>query len=257
MANQIIPDEDGKGVALSFKQDDVKFTDPIKYLEQYTITTRMHLFEQHILLQQPEINKGRLRKEAIIYGLKGWDKHFKELMETAVPEQLFALLDNPSKNDQMKLLRNLELSPEILMSFIFKAFLQYGYTYSQYRSENYTKDVDPNSLPYLAYVDPKTGTVKKRGESSLSDGQIKKALEQRKVVSTKFVDKGANWHCFFITYGSIKGKETWRDGQPHFHYISDKFGIPRDEAVQKFKSGNYPYTNVHIALKGYGNQPKK
>jgi len=56
----------------------------------------------------------------------------------------------------------------------------------------------------------------------------------------------------FLTFDSLKGNETWRDGQAHYHYISDKFGIPRQKVVEQLKSGKYRLgTLPHIDLVGY------
>lgn len=68
----------------------------------------------------------------------------------------------------------------------------------------------------------------------------------------KFLDKGDTWHCFFTVYRSLRGEESWQDGQPHFHYISDKWGISRKDAVEQLKGDKYPSTSVHISLLGYG-----
>jgi hypothetical protein len=46
--------------------------------------------------------------------------------------------------------------------------------------------------------------------------------------------------------------ETWNNGQPHFHYISDKWTTPKDEIIAKLKSKNYPSTSIHIGLNDYG-----
>ena len=93
---------------------------------------------------------------------------------------------------------------------------------------------------------------RKSGNNSLSiQGQV---IEQRKVIVAKFFDRGSEWHCLFLTFNSLAGKENWKGGQPHLHYISDKYGLTREEAVNRFKSNNYPSTSVHIDLLGYGNQ---
>ena len=53
-------------------------------------------------------------------------------------------------------------------------------------------------------------------------------------------------------YTNLKGKESWKDGQPHFHYISDKFGIPREKVVEQLKSNNYSLGCLpHIDIIGY------
>ena len=53
------------------------------------------------------------------------------------------------------------------------------------------------------------------------------------------------------------GKENWKNGQPHFHYISSGFGIFKDDFIESMRTGNYKSTSIHIDLLEYGEQPKK
>lgn len=58
----------------------------------------------------------------------------------------------------------------------------------------------------------------------------------------------------FVTYNSIGGKENWKEGQAHFHYISSAFGISKEEFIESMRSGKYKSTSVHIDLLEYGKQ---
>lgn len=101
-------------------------------------------------------------------------------------------------------------------------------------------------------VEIKDDKVSKVGNTTLTDGQLKQAVDHRKVVVAKFIDKEDEWHCIFLTYDSIRGKESWKGGQPHYHYISDKFGIPRAEVLNQLKSRIYNLGSLpHIDLVGY------
>lgn len=257
MANNIIPNENGKGFTFAFTYDDVEYTDPIKYFSERSIEYKATVLEKMLELKMPDGDKDIRKKVALKNAAEIWDEHYNKIMATEVPEVLFALLKSTSKGEQIKLLKGLQLTPENLTAFIFRAFAEHGCTYSQYHCQQYPKGTTKGSLPRLATLNRETGEVTKIGETTLTDGQIKQVIEQRKVVSVKFLDKGSEWHCFFITYRSIGGEESWRDGQPHYHYISDKFLIPRNEAVKQFKGDKYPTTNVHIELLNYGNQPEK
>src|ERR1700741_1432014 len=257
MATHIIPDDNGKSFTIASIGGDVEYVDPIKYFSERCIEPRAAVFLKTLEIKMPDGDMDSMMKVALKNATEMWDGHYKEIMETQVPDALFALLKSTSKGEQVKLLKGLQFTPESLTAFIFKAYQEHGWTYSQYHCQQYPKGTAKESLPRLATLDRETGKVTKTGETSLTDGQIKQVIEQRKVVSVKFIDKGSEWHCFFITYRSIGGEESWKDGQPHFHYISDKFGIPRDEAVKQFKGDKYPSTSVHIELLGYGNQPEK
>ena len=154
--------------------------------------------------------------------------------------------------EQEKLLKRQTLTIEQLMSFIFLAYEDYGFTLSEYTGENHRKGIDESDLPTLIHV--KENGVDKAGETSMTDGQLKNVVESRKVIVSKILDKDGEWHCFFLTFNSIAGKESWKGGQAHFHYSSDKYGITRKDAVEQLKSKKYPTTSVHIALKGYESQ---
>jgi hypothetical protein len=142
------------------------------------------------------------------------------------------------------------------MGFLLKAG-DNGYTLSQYSSEFQASDVDKEKMPY-AYMLNENGEIQKFGKTELTDRQLKQALEQRSVKIAKIIEKDGEWHCFFITFNSIDGKENWRDGQPHFHYISNFFGIKKEDVIEQIKSKKYKLGNLpHIALTDYGVQPNQ
>jgi hypothetical protein len=64
------------------------------------------------------------------------------------------------------------------------------------------------------------------GKRELSEKQLMHRLGIKNYVVAKFLDKGNEWHCFFITYASMSGKETFLgEEQPHYNYVSDKFNL--------------------------------
>ena len=179
-----------------------------------------------------------------------WEKILEEIKATHIPDNLILLLSSSSKKEQEKLLRNQKLTPMSFAGLIFTAFEKYGYTFSNYLTQINHKGLDESSLPLIIHIQ-NDGEVKKVGETDLTDGQLKNVVQHRKVVVTKFLDRQDEWHCFFITYNSLAGKESWRNGQPHYHYISDKWGISREDALKQFKSDRYPTTSIHIELNEY------
>jgi hypothetical protein len=255
MANHIIPNDNGKGFHIISASGDIEYTDPIKSFHNRLVSFQALLFEKLLLSENPAFDIATVRKVSAENAEEFWNEYLTDLTNAEIPEGLVSVLRSTSKKEQEKCLRNLQLTPQIWMTFIFKAFKDYGFTYSEYTSEQIPKDIDKTDLPRVIKIDPETREITKTGKTSLTDGQLRKVLDQRKVVAAKFLDKGSDWHCFFITYKSIGGQESWQDGQPHFHYISDKFGISRNDAVAQFKGDKYPSTNFHIALLGYGNQP--
>lgn len=184
-----------------------------------------------------------------------WQEMLQKLKHGEVPEIFLRLLEATKKSEQEALLKGAILTPDILMGLFIRAEAM-GYTLSNYSSEYAQKGVDPAKMP-LAYGVQKDGNVKVFGNTELSNGQLKQAVEHRKVKMAKFLDKGNTWHCFFTIYKSLRGDETWLgEKQPHYHYISNTFGIDRAEVVAQIKSEKYKLGNLpHIKLEEYGNQP--
>lgn len=184
-----------------------------------------------------------------------WDEKYNEIKRTKIPENLKQLFGTKRKKDQIKLLKGLSITSDILIAFLFYAYEQHGYTFSQYTAEHSSKGVEKGDMPTFVHVDE--DKVERIGRSDLTDGQLKQAIQHRKVVNAKFVEKGEDWHCLFATYKSLNGKENWQNGQPHFHYISSKFGIPREDVIESLKSKHYKLGSLpHVNLTDYGVQPE-
>jgi hypothetical protein len=247
---QKIYDEEGKGVWSMTSSQDFEYADPVKFYSEWFIGSRASLMIDFFLLKKAPVPRSLIEKFSWETAKSEWDEKEAEICATEVPEALINLLKSTSKKEQVQLLKNLNITPEQLIAFIFRAWKE-GYSFSQYHSEHHPKDVDNKEMPKL--VEVRKNEVKTVGETNLSNGKLKQILEHRKVLVAKFFDKADNWHCFFVTYNSLGGKETWQEGQPHYHYISDKFGIPREKVVEELKKREYKLGNLpHIALDDYG-----
>lgn len=259
MSTVKIEDDDQNAAYMIFGMDDVEFTDPIKYYEDHFINVRITIRAQFLLLQYkneyPEdytkLSPQTIEDTKLLFledAKKAWDKQLEFDKSTILPENLLLLLKSGSKKEQFKLLEGLTISREQLLSFIFKAWLEYDFTFSQYKSIHYHNGFDVHNLPKLVYLEG--NVVNTIGKTILSQGQLKDVLKNRKVIIAKFLDKGDDWHCFFISYKSLMGKEkAWKDGQPHFHYISSKFGMTRNEVLTRLKSKKYQLSSLpHIDL---------
>ena len=87
------------------------------------------------------------------------------------------------------------------------------------------------------------------GTTSLTDGQLKDYVRSSKFILARILDKGEHWHCFYQTKSGIQGKESGNLGsQPHIHYISDAFGVSREDFIKALKGGKVPSSEVHIPL---------
>ena len=244
----IIRDEDGKGFTLAFGGDDVEFVNPTAYYREKVITRNVTVTRAMLHLRNPVLT-GKLSDEFFLKEAnKEWEGHLNRIKSTQIPPNFIHLLEADSKHNQEKLLKGQALTPDQLTAFLFQAW-EKGFLFSNYRSEHHYKGLDVGLLPKLIYVEQKG--VRKVGRTPLTDGQLKQIIEQRKVVVAKFLDRGSDWHCFFVTYRSLRKEETWKNGQQHFHYLSNKWGISREDALKQLKSTKYPPTSIHIELHDY------
>ncbi len=64
----------------------------------------------------------------------------------------------------------------------------------------------------------------------------------------KFIEIVNEWHCFFTNYKSLKGKEiSYKGGQPNYHYISDKWGLTKEQVIEQLSSRKYKLPSMpHI-----------
>ncbi len=156
----------------------------------------------------------------------------------SLPNCLLQLLAATSKKEQQKALKGFSLTQDELVAFSFIAFEKYGFKYSQYKTQHFHKGFDKTLLPQLLRRYD-NGSIKTIGHTPLSAGQQRQVFEHRDVKVAKFFDNGDVWHCFFLTFKSLEGKERHKNGQPHLHYISDKWGISRNEVLAQLTSKDY------------------
>ena len=250
---EIINKKTGEKI-ISFGGEDFENVNPDRHYYDACFVKRM-------MLQVPDEARGKKKptekgKQILLETAKDCREFINSFRAVELPQQLLDLLKAKKKSEQQKLLKNLVLNPDILMGFLLKAG-DNGYTLSQYSSEFQPSDIDKEKMPY-AYMLNENGEIQKFGKTELTDGQLKQALEQRSVKIAKIIEKDGEWHCFFITFNSIGGKENWRDGQPHFHYISNFFGIKKEDVIEQIKSKKYKLGNLpHITLTDYGVQPNQ
>ena len=99
----------------------------------------------------------------------------------------------------------------------------------------------------MVFREEDNGEMEKIGETNMSDGELKAMLRQRRVQTIRVYHKDDVWHCFYGTYKGINGEES---GPPHMHYISDKWGISREELNKRIQANDMPSSGtVHISFK--------
>lgn len=247
MKNFLIPDEDGKGFTRIQDGEEVEYVNPIQYYADSYINMVMLEDKDLLRLKNPFLESFLTEEFYAKRAQESWNEIFGEYMAVEIPENFLKLLDAPTKKDQIRLLRGQSLNTEIWFAFIVKAWETYGCTFSNYKFEGLPGNVKDADLPALIHDGEELRVV---GETALSPGQLKNIILQRTVIVAKILDIKDSWHCFFCTYRSLRGEESWDSGQPHWHYISDKWGISRNDLIEAIKMGRHPSTSVHIAFQG-------
>ena len=256
MSTKKIFDENGKGFTLVFSTEKVERVNPIEYYKTYELEKRAIVLrdllnlKNRFLTSQLDHSFFIKKAEETLIGF------FEQFEQTKVHNNFLELLNTKRKKDQINLLKGLTINPDELMSLIFKSYTDYGFLYSKYLFENLPNGMEGRKLPKLFHIKDDE-TIEKVGETDLTDGELKNIIEHRKVIVSHFFEKEDFWHCFFLTYNSIAGKENHNNGQPHFHYISSGFGISKEEFIESMRNGNYKSTSVHFDLLEYGNQPNQ
>ena len=226
--------------------DDFEYVNPVKQFEAMFISYRVSTNSDILSLKGFDISKDSVKSFLIEEALKNWDAYYKEIEETKISNNLVHLLDSKTKSEQIKSLKGVSLTTKELFAFIFMAYERYGFKYSQYKAKHNHKGLDETKLPKVIHLED-DGEISTIGETNLTKGQQRQLVECRKVVVSKFLDNSNNWHCFFLTFRSLGGKENYKNGQPHLHYISDKWGINREDVVKQLTSKDYKLPSLpHI-----------
>jgi hypothetical protein len=177
-----------------------------------------------------------MARMALKQGTISFQEELERLQSIELPQNLLNILGNTKKKQQEKILKNISLTSSQLTSLIYTAHSRFGYTYSMYTAHTYP-NVDPRQLPAFAYISEE-GKLITSGQTRLTNGQIRSAIEQRQTSIAKFLDNGPVWHCFFYTYRSLAGKET--GGNAHIHYLSHNWSnLKREDILNQIKSGKY------------------
>jgi len=243
---------------ISIRQKDTfELVDPIKFYGDYSVTS--HMIKSGIPKDEMNGQKkpSKESREVFIEGMKLWNNKLAEIRRIKIPKNLIDLLSTTKKSEQVKLLKGVVLTSDLLAALIFEACEKHGFKLSQYKTEIPQDQFDTKKMP-LAYEVKDNGDVKTFGKTELSDGQLKQAINQRKMTISKFLEKEGVFHCFFTNQNSLNGVETWLGKkQPHFHYISNSFGLEKGKILKELSSKKYKLNSLpHLKITDYGKQPE-
>ncbi len=256
MKSYQIFDENGKGYTRVFSMENIEKVNPIDYFREYEFFKRKLLYRDILRSSNPGLNAlisdDFLERYILNEDFEGF---FEQFFDKELSEKFIKILDTPRKKDQLLLLKGLDLTPKKLHTWIIRAFKERGFLFSRYLFEILPKGLEGKKLPQLVRL--KDGeTIEKSGETELSEGELKNLIKHRKVIIANFLENGEVWHCIFSTYKGLFGEENYKNGQPHFHYISSSFGVKRDDFINSLESGDYKSTSVHVDLFGYRDDEK-
>jgi hypothetical protein len=256
LKSQKIVDNTGSGFVRGFSTDNVENVNPHEYFRNLELQKRAIQYRDMLFAKNPY--KASLLTEDFFlkHAEESLEGFFEKFEQVKLGENLKKLLPTQKKNEQEKLLKGATIDTNQLMALILKAHSDHGYLFSRVMIENLPNSLDKKKFPEAIHKKD-DGSIEVIGETDLTEGEIRHIFNQRKVTVANFLEKDGFWHCLFITYNSIDGRENWRDGQAHFHYMSSSFGISKEEFIESIRSGNYKSTPIHIPLTDYGNQTGK
>lgn len=186
-----------------------------------------------------------------------YDKAYAETIEfiierihrSKISSNLLDLLkyEELPKRQQEKLLKNLTLSPDDILCFLCEADI-HGYLLDIYMCEKYPERYKGKLKP-ACYEEKSDGTIETIGKTDMTEGEMRALIKDRKVIVARIFHKGDHWHCFYHTFKGLSGEESGENGsKPHWHYISDKFNISREELNKRIQNVDMPTSKVHIFI---------
>ena len=182
-------------------------------------------------------------------GYEDFVAHLAWAGRVVIPGELEKLFNIRKKSKQQELIKDLKLTTDILMSFIYHACKNHLCTYSFYSGKILPAGLNENDVPRMANIED-DGDISVYGKTKLTKPQIKALILQQKSVYAKFLDReSGDWYCFVYTMNGIAGREI--EQEPHIHYLSSAWGMKRDQVVREIKAGRYPHTGNHIPYERY------
>ena len=230
----------------------VEYVNPIEHFFNLQFEISLNLTNKIIDIT-PELNNFKddlarkvAYKVAFKNHLRDWKIEYNQILSLKFPENYFDFLLSEKRKHQNKILESFPLDSNSLHAIFYKAWLEFGFAFSNYFYQKNPKQFAEKKYPELFYLN-EDDSIDVIGDTNLTDGQMKSILTQRTNVVAKFLDNGRHWHCFLYTWNAINGKEI--GNMPHIHYISSAFGrnITREGVLNELKNGKYNLpTMIHI-----------
>lgn len=226
---------DNKGYFMVFDGGEIIKVNPIEHFYNHFVKMTVNITWEMLKHKTPYSLK--LNELLLNRGVEFAEEMMEKYTNIELPKGLKQVFENPKKKKQIQLLKGVAFEDDTLPALYIWAFETHNYLYSIHRFEHDIAGLEEEILPRILVVDK--DKIKKHGPTTLSDGKLKDVVNQRNVVIANFLDNDDRWHCFFITFKSLKGMESHNDGHPHYHYISDKWGLSREKVLEELSKKNY------------------
>lgn len=229
--------------------EDIEYVNPRDFLKNFhacSIIPCLLKVSKANLHMSRELIKEQVLKEAEDVA----ENHISFLEHFVLPPEIDILLDSTlSKKEQSRLLSDLTITKTQLGAIYIKAGAK-GFLFSNYSFDGIPKAYKECDLPSFIRIKD-DGDVESYGNHQLSKGQLKDIVLHSKSIIARILDKEDHWHCFYQTKKGVYGKEHGErmGSYPHIHYISNAYGISREDFVKGLKGGCVPSSPIHILLK--------
>ena len=238
--------EKGNKTYITNLMGDVEYKNPREFLKNFHLCSILPAILKDAKMQLPneKIKELALKKAEEIA-----ESQISSIEHMELPTQIETLLDyDLSKKEIEKLLKGLSITKSQLGAIFIQAG-EKGYLFSNYIFDGNPKSYKECELPSFIRIKD-DGDVETYGKHQLSEGQLKDIVIQSKKIIARFLDKNDHWHCFYQTQNGVYGKEkgTYHGCSPHIHYISDSFGVAREDFIKGLKGGHVPSSPIHILL---------
>src|SRR5579863_329227 len=153
-----LPDKNGFISVLDV--GDYEYVNPIEKMEEITVLFFVNMDMQALTLKPELLSplKGMPNIADIIYkvalkrALKYWQEQYEKDRAIIVPDRLIELLQCAKKSDQISLLKAVHLNGSTLMALVYRAWEEFGYTYSMYTAEHYPAGLEARKMPRMAKI---------------------------------------------------------------------------------------------------------
>lgn len=230
------------------KMDEVENVDAKVFFSTFLMRSKLPLII-HLIERYAGFCPEKLFPEICTEAKRLAEADLERFESVDLPDELYHILDeNLYKREQITLLKGLQMSAEQLGGLFIQAS-ERGYKFSNYIYEGIPKSYKEKDFPSFIYLRD-DGNIENYGDTELTEGQLKDYVIQSHFIIARILDNDKHWHCFYQTSSGVQGKEPGKFGsKPHLHYISDSFGVEKDEIVKSLRVGCMPSCNkTHILL---------